>query len=323
MKQCTFFLTLLIGCSFSSSAQFSKGKIEAQDKPEQVVAPAVARLDQAEFIGFRNPPSLDLNWMPSLSTISKNEGENQEELEKIKEYKRQLKLSTVITPAEEKTTSVNAPTVSTNFSGVNNGGSYTPLDNTIAISNGGIIVAMVNSNISYYTSTGTSTYTHDVYSLINDATLTNSLCDPKIIYDNVADRFIFYVQVCDEVVTHSKIVLGFSKTNNPSGGWWIYKFTGNPLGDNSWFDYPKLGLSTDEVFVTGNLFHGTSNSFNQSVIYQIPKTVCFAGGTLPTWHYYSGLTGAFTILPLSYGQAGSYGPGLYLVTPHKWDHQQH
>jgi len=97
-------------------------------------------------------------------------------------------------------------------------------------------------------------------------------------------------------------------------GWWIYTLTGNPLDNDCWFDYPGLGVSNNEVYVTGNLFR---NSFNQSIIYQVPKAAGYAGGTLD-WQYWSDLSDepydAFTLIPASFGHQGNYGPGIYLVS---------
>jgi hypothetical protein len=177
---------------------------------------------------------------------------------------------------------------------------------------------MANSQVAYYNSTGTSIFSKTLYTLINDVSLTNDLCDPKVIWDNAARHFIFYCQVCDQVSAHSKIILGFSKTSNPYDGWNFYKFSGDPTSQGWWWDYPKMAVSSDEVFVTGNLFAG--NNFKQSVILQVQKAPCYAG-TTPLSHLWSpsltggsGLGNAFTILPLGYGQSGSYGPGIYAVS---------
>ena len=314
----TYFLAviMLLGCAIIATAQqYPKLSVDAKDKLEKQYHPAIPASTKAVYIGFRNPPSEDLNWLPALSKISDNESEDNELSEKIKKAKNRLKEMNTEPNAAAKTTAVAPPVLGTNFAGLNNGGTNTPLDNTIAISNAGIIVAFVNHKIGYYTTAGTSTYSNDMYALINDASLTNSICDPKVIYDNQADRFIFYAQVCDAISANSYVIIGFSKTNDPAAGWHIYKFTGNPLGDGSWFDYPKIGISNDELFVTGNLFYESSGNYNESVVYQINKAQGYAGSTPITWQYWSGITGlAFTMLPVSYGQTGSYGPGIFLVS---------
>ncbi len=320
MKKSVLFFSIVFGLSYSSIAQTETPtetpSIDPQKKFDKQILPVVARPDQGEFIGFRNPASADLKWLPSLTKISKNESEDEEALEKIKEAKERLRESyrqNNTDQTAEKTTALTGPTLGTNFAGIDNGGGSTPLDNSIAISNGGKIVAMVNSKIRYYTTTGTYTYTNDLPTLVGDASLSTNMCDPKVIYDVVKDRFIIYMQTCDATAASSKVILGFSKSNDPAAGWYFYKLTGNPLGDASWFDYPKMAVTTAEFFVTGNLFHEGSNSFNQAVIYQVDKNACYSGGAL-SWHYWPVGGGAFTILPVSYGMTGSYGPGMYAVS---------
>ena len=208
-------------------------------------------------------------------------------------------------------TTLGTPTIGVNFQGNYGGGR--PSDNTIAISNGGMIVSLENSNLAYYTESGTYLNSMSLVDFYNSPTLSTSLCDPKIIYDSGADRFIFFSQVCDGVQSNSYVLMAFSKSNNPNAnGWWWYKLTGNPLADNSWFDYPKIGISTNEVFVTGNLFY-ESGGYNESVIYQMEKNDGYTGASL-SWQWWHGISGnPFTLLPISYGQQGAYGPGIYLI----------
>ena len=303
---------LSFGISFSGKAQFEKVKIEATDHLIKEASGLKPKPLESEFIGFRNPPSDDAQWKPLLTKVSKNESENDEFLEKLKEEKYKLRMSgqVLVPKAAEKTTSLpKSPVVSTNFAGISS--NFTPLDNSIAISDKDTIVDFVNAQITYFSTSGVNIYSKSLYGLIGDNTLTNYLCDPKVIWDNVARRFIFYCQVCDAVSAHSKIVIGFSKTSNPMNGWYFYKFSGDPLGFGDWWDYPKMAVSNDELFVTGNLFNGTS--FDQSVIMQIQKTPCYSGLT-PLKQVWSGISGAFTILPVGYGQKGSYGPGIYAIS---------
>jgi hypothetical protein len=114
----------------------------------------------------------------------------------------------------------------------------------------------------------------------------------------------------------SKVIICFSKSNNPQNGWWTYKITGNPLNNNCWFDYPSVGVSNNEIYVTGNLFV-TNGSFNQSIVYQIPKAAGYAGNNL-NWQYWANLSStpytATSLVPASYGFQGNYGPGIYFVS---------
>ena len=187
----------------------------------------------------------------------------------------------------------------------------TPPDNSMAISAGGLIVSVTNSHIEYYNTGGTLLFTSSFDNFFNDPSFTALIYDPVVLYDSGADRF-FMVVLHGSNSGVSKVIACFSKSNNPSDGWWIYKLPGNPLNNGCWFDYPKIGVSNNEVYITGNLFTDTE-SFNQVVLYQIAKAGGFAGGSL-NWTYWYGLAESpFTLVPVSYGQQGNYGPGIYLV----------
>ncbi len=317
MKKILCILGLSLSFSATSIAQYGLPEVNAPGRTSKEIKPTNLAPGQAEFIGFRNPETDDLGWQPSLTKPSENESEDNELLERIKKAKNALKAqvtSTENTSTAAKTT-ILPPTLDTNWIGVPTSPYSTPLDNTMAISNGGKIIAFVNSKVGYFNTAGTMSFSKDIYALIGDATLVNNMCDPKVVYDNVNDRFIFYTQICDLVPANSKVILGFSKTNDPAAGWYFYKLSGNPLSDNSIFDYPKMGMSKDEVFVTGNLFKvtGSSTSFNQAIIYQVAKAPCYTGGTISVKKY-TGISGAFTILPATYGLSGSYGPGIFCVS---------
>jgi hypothetical protein len=185
----------------------------------------------------------------------------------------------------------------------------------MAISNGGFIVTANNDGIEYYNDSGNSIYTDYWSDFFNDNTLTSSIYDPKVIYDSGADRFVMVVLHGTTAAT-SKVLICFSKSNNPSDGWWVYQVSGNPLNNNCWFDFPNLGVSNNEIYITGNLFV-TGGSFDQAIVYQIPKANGYAGANI-NWQYWYNLSStpftAFTLVPASHGHQGNYGPGIYFVS---------
>ncbi len=199
----------------------------------------------------------------------------------------------------------------------------TPPDNTMAISNAGKIAASINVKIGFYDSTGTrsSTAPNDlnISTFINDPLLTQSeLFDPRIIYDAKSDRFI-YVVLSGSTDIASKVVIGFSQTNNPQGAWKFYKLSGNFDGSSSWFDYPNIAVTDNELIITGNLFLYPDNSFNQVIILQINKAEGYSGAANLNYKYWDGIqdgTGnsAFTLVPAVNGSNDSYGPHVYLVS---------
>ncbi|MFN8358829.1 MAG: T9SS type A sorting domain-containing protein [Candidatus Kapaibacterium sp.] len=65
--------------------------------------------------------------------------------------------------------------------------------------------------------------------------------------------------------------------------------------------------------VAGNLFNDNTG-FSESIIYQLGKNNAYAGTNL-RWKLWTDITGSPRYLyPVSYGQQGNYGPGLYFIT---------
>lgn len=268
-----------------------------------------------EPLGSIPPQRMDSDWMPFIthSAIKHSRKEN-ELIERIKTEKTALKLSLGAygSQNEPRSGGGNPPSVAREFQANIPSGSC-PMDNTLAISDDGMIVSCINSNIAYYNSWGNLIYTTGLWSFFNNPGLPSSICDPKVYYDPGEDRFVLFSQVCDGISANSKVLLAFSKSNDPSQGWWLYELTGNPRNDGSWFDYPKLAVSTHELIITGNLFY-QSGGFNQAVIYQIDKMAGYSGGSMD-WQYWHNISASpFTLLPLSYGQNGTTGPGVLLVS---------
>ncbi len=201
--------------------------------------------------------------------------------------------------------------IANNFQGnIFNGGA--PPDNTIAVAENGNIVSVINCNIAYYNRFGRLLWTGSFWELFNDPALTEIIYDPIVLYDATQDRFIM-IAIHGFNSTTSKLIVCFSKSNNPMDGWWIYKLSGNPLNNSCWTDYPKLGISNNEVFITGNLFNEMTG-FSQSIVYQITKANGFSGTNL-NWIVWTDInSNPSTLIPVSYGQKGNYGPGLYFVS---------
>ncbi len=159
-------------------------------------------------------------------------------------------------------TQVVAPTIGRNF----DAGSYgCPPDNAIAISNSGDIISIYNSNLTITNENGTTNNTITLINFFSNSTISNILCDPKVIYDPNADRFIVEAQTCDRNnLIPSGVLIAFSQTNDPNGLWNLYQITNN----NYLFDYPKMAITQSRLILTGNLFDA-SGTFQQSIIYSI------------------------------------------------------
>jgi len=327
MKPLLSLLLLLVQC-WLAVPLYAQTAAETGTEPKPVITKSPdgggkKSAPQITPLGGEALPTQPLEaWQPVLQNPPRKRGgddaEKEDEYLAIKKAKYLQKRQGVqhFDPNEECGGSVTQrdglPYIGANFEG--NGDNGCPPDNTLAISNGGYIVSCVNSNLYIYNQSGSLLSSTTLYNFFGVLNPPPDLCDPKLIYDALADRYVLYTQVCNAQPSARQVLLAFSKTNNPINGWWVYAITGNPLNDYSWLDYPKIGVSNKEFYLTGNLYYGGSGGgYNQSVLYQIPKQAGYSGQSL-NWQYWYDMDGnPFTLLPLPQGQGKNYGPGTYLI----------
>lgn len=290
-----------------SSAKFSLKPVPMQ--PVQAAA-------------FHMPKPDTAYWNTSLVNFQKGiyhpGSKEKEAINAIKKEKLEEKLKNPAPQDDRGAEGVTSdpPVMFRNFQGNLFNGWYPP-DNHIAVSDAGFIVSVVNSNISIFNENGSTLLANEPLGDYFDyLDLTDFYYDPRVLYDPDQDRFIFVV-LHGNTPAESKIIVSFSETQNPMEGWWSYVFSGNFLGNNTWFDFPSIAVSGEDLFISGNLF-SASNVFNQAAILQIDKQPGFTGGSV-NWEYFNNVTDgfeglAFTVAPVSYGFDGSYGPGIYLVS---------
>ncbi|MEZ5046468.1 MAG: T9SS type A sorting domain-containing protein [Chitinophagaceae bacterium] len=211
----------------------------------------------------------------------------------------------------------NAPTIGTNFEG-NELKTWTPTDNSIAVSKGGKIVSCINFSIEYYDTAGNNFLLQQTWNdFINDTTLSQPKFDPKVIYDNIHDRFVLVI-LHGTNASKSKIVVCFSKTNDPVDGWNIYTLSGDPGIDTAWSDYPSIGINDDELFINCNRFGNPPNyEWKQSYIYQIGLQEGYNAQTLNYGVWDSLLAEdneePITMYPASHGFGSSLKDRMYFV----------
>lgn len=238
-----------------------------------------------------------------------------EEVERIKAVKNQIKAGlTTEDITTEPDQGVIIPQIEQSFDAnwMLNG---TPPDDALAVSNDGKIVTCNNDGIEYYNSNGQFIGAQFWSDFFTDPQLTSSIFDPRVEYDSGADRFVMVVLHGSDFST-SRVLVCFSNSNDPVDGWVVYQLSGDPDSKGYWFDYPNLAIGTNEVYITGNMFN-RNGDFQEAYIYQIDKNSGYRRENL-SFQVWRNLTrtpfSAFTLVPASYGQAGNYGPGIYLVS---------
>jgi hypothetical protein len=162
-----------------------------------------------------------------------------------------------------------------------------PNDNTLAVSNSGLVLCAINSiTWAYNSNTDTTHYEDGIKSLkaIGGGSNSDNNFDPKLMYDPVADRWIL-VYLQNNTPSNSRIKVCFSSTNDPEDPWYSYVLPGNPLNNNRWTDFPAISMTDDELFITVNLIIPNVSwqvGFDGSVIWQIDKMAGFAGDSTLT-----------------------------------------
>lgn len=104
-----------------------------------------------------------------------------------------------------------------------------------------------------------------------------SAFDPKVLYDPYNDRWMF-TAVANARQASSSVLIGVSRTNDPTGVWNLYRVDADPT-DLVWADYPSIGFNRDWIVVQLNMYHISDNNFDRSHIYAFNKANLYAGGT--------------------------------------------
>ena len=216
------------------------------------------------------------------------------------------------------------PSVGYSFEGNNFQG--VPNDNDIAISNDGNIVSVTNSRMHvYHSTTEEELLVRSLGAVGNGLGLQGSKYDPKVIYDPNNDRFVI-VFLNGFTWETSHIILGFSQTNDPSGDWNLYALPGNPLENETWSDYPVIGISGKDLFIGINTFtNGSTNNsgFTETCLWQVGLDEGYVGSELITNHYSNILpqnVAIFNICPIS-PAAESNSENMYLLSNRNTDLQ--
>ena len=174
--------------------------------------------------------------------------------------------------------------------GIYNGG--TPLDNTMSMSHD-YLLASVNSFLWAYDVTGDSNLFVDEHGstfVISFAEFGKDYItdpgvefpfDPKLLYIPKHDKFIFMF-LSGRQPSDSKIIIGFSSTNDPRDPWNVYMLPGNPRGVDQWTDFPMIGFDKNDFYLSINLLKANTSwqlGFEGSIVWQVPLDEGFSGKT--------------------------------------------
>jgi PKD repeat protein len=241
---------------------------------------------------------------------------SRDRLDSLKEKYNSRKASQTQMSTHQSSASLSTRPVSTlDFPGnIHNG--WTPPDNHIAVSDNGHIVSVINSSVAIYSENGTNSYESSLSAFLGDSGLSGHYFDPRVIYDPQEDKFII-VALNGKTSDNTTVVVGFSTTEDPNDDWYVYHFFGDPAGSGTWFDFPSIGISGTELYISGNTYTD-DDTFQEALIFQIQKNSAYQGAEIQSVYYNNlydsneSLVNAPAVI--SYGLDGSIGPGVFLLS---------
>ena len=285
----TFYKTLiffiLVGCSFLYGQT-----IPAKENIIKNIPKHASNQIAPQFSGKNSYNS----WYKSIGKeIVKKESLNDKILDSIKaenlmRKKTWLADNKIINYDERQseTSGVVSPQIVLDWKG-NDLRNLTPTDNAIAVSDYGMIVTCDNYCMEVFDQTGLQLINDLVWSdFFPSDILTSTFSDPIVIYDPEEDRFVLIIMHGSSSMT-SKLIVAFSTTSDPTEGWIYYMIDGDITDDNQWIDFPKIGLTTDDIVITGNLYDDY-DVFQQALILMFPKSQGYNSEPL-TYLYFSNI----------------------------------
>ncbi len=203
-----------------------------------------------------------------------------------------------------------------------NGRAQSPPDNAGCVGPDHFLAA-VNTAIEWYTKTDRIREYSESLNTFFAPTSPSDLFDPRVLWDQYNGR---YVVIADEESDNDKISfihIAVSKTSNPNDGWYFQKINTkvNINGTDTWLDFPSLGVSSEALYLSGNMF-SFGSAYQATRLWIIDKGL-YSGGTSSVSLYdpstEAGLSSqAFTIQPAHmYGdQPGNVGVFMFSS---EWD----
>ncbi|MBL6729685.1 MAG: T9SS type A sorting domain-containing protein [Bacteroidia bacterium] len=184
------------------------------------------------------------------------------------------------------------PNIESSFNGKPIGMAGIPNDNTMAISNDGFIVSAINTTVTILNEKGERLGFKSLYGMTaGQLGLLDRYYDPKVIYDPLSDRFIL-VFLEGSTSADTRIVVGFTETNDPTQSWNFYALNGKPLGGKTWSDYPIIAHNKTDLYITVNLLRDNESwqeGFVESFIWQVNKQDGYDGNEDLRQNLFSGI----------------------------------
>jgi hypothetical protein len=146
------------------------------------------------------------------------------------------------------------------------------------------LMEMTNSSASLWTKTGTLVALADLNKVL-PMPAGWVFSDPRVLFDTASGsvgRFFFTGVGYDPLFFSSVVFLGVSKTNDPTGGFFVYKIAQTSNGQLH--DQPKVGVNFDKVVISWNEFCcGLIGVFSGAETFVLEKAPLLTGAVAPVF----------------------------------------
>jgi hypothetical protein len=172
----------------------------------------------------------------------------------------------------------NAPPPTDSFQGIPDAGSFIPPDPHMAAGPNHLMLA-TNTDFAIFDKSGNNLFQLDATVWFSNvlAGLGGSFSvamDPQLVYDHHADRWVM-IYIASNFSSQSYLLVSTSDDSDPMGTWCNFAIPGHQNGPNvttNLNDYPKLGVDSNAIYVTANMFAQPSFSWQYVQLRIMEKT---------------------------------------------------
>jgi hypothetical protein len=180
-------------------------------------------------------------------------------------------------PHRVKAAAATSPALLKSFAGISETGRGN-LDTILAVGPSHVMAA-VNPNVAIYTKKGRLRFEAHFRVWFSSLKVARGahLFDPKLVYDQYNDHFIF---VCDaRTPARSFFLISVSKTSDPEGEWAFWALDMQQNGTekvNFWADLPRIGLDQEAVYLSAGMYTFGVYHFQYAKIRVLKKSELYA-----------------------------------------------
>lgn len=279
-RSTAFRLSIAGMAAFAVSAAF--GQLGRPTVPPPTQPPAAAQEKTRPYMTIDVPPAVvddTLTYFPQVNIFAKQKNIRPANPKETPVFTQGPANNLLTGAANGQTSSEFGP----KFPGMSFTGPFPP-DPDIAVGPTHI-VQVVNGGVAFFNKQGQKVFQQPDTNtgFWSGLSATPFIFDPKVVYDQVAQRFYIVELEQSESAKTGHVLIAVSDDNNPNGTWFKYRIPVHETRDsvNFWLDYPGWGYNKDAIICSGNMFpFSGENGPTFRKIMVIKKSEILSGGAL-------------------------------------------